>query len=135
MKIADLMLDGKKLDEGVRLFLEDRNGNPVDEWISVLYIHSDTAQARMSDAMRIDAEAGTLTAEHLKNERDLLRRYSWVLVSDWSLDDEVNETNVKALFTNAPDIRTRIVHYSEQKRLFFPDANKSSSAGRKRKSS
>lgn len=131
MKIADVFLDGEKLDNGVRLYLEDRNGKPIDEWISVLYVHSDAAQAAMAKAMRTDAEAGKLS----KDDGDLLKRYSWTLVSAWSFEDDLNEENIKALFANAPDIRNRIVWYSEQKRLFFPQPVESSSTGPKKKSS
>lgn len=134
MRIADLFLDEQKLEQGHKLYLEDRDGNAIDEWISILFVHSDAAQRAMASAMRADFEAGELNKEDTGNETSLLRRYAWTLITDWSFEDECTPENVKLLFSRSPDIRMQVIYLAERKRLFFPAPETSSSGGSKKKS-
>jgi len=136
LKIEDLFLDEQKLEQGSKLplLLEDKEGNPLNEWVRLLYVHSDAAQSAMHTAMRGDFESGELTTDNKGSDRDLLKRYAYTLVIDWSFDNECTPENVKNLFAHVPEIRNSVIHYSDQKRLFFPSPGESSSPGQKKKS-
>lgn len=134
MKISELFLDEQKLTQGTRLPVGVPGGD--DEWLDVLYMHSDEAERRFAQAIRADLLAGKLknSGTDPQSQHLLLRQYSFVLIANWSFEDECTLENARELVRLSPDIRTRLISFSEDKSLFFPDAEKNSSSGAKKKS-
>lgn len=134
MKITDLFMDEERLTEGTRvpIPLETPDGSPVDAWVELFYVHSDEAQKRFARAMRDDQAKGeTIEAD---NELSILKRYAHCLVAGWSFEEEPTLDTVRDAMRLIPDLRSTVIYWAQQKRLFFPKPAESSSGGQKKKS-
>ena len=125
--MSDYFLDEGKLEQGARVPVY-RDGKQTDDWIAVLYMHSDVAQQRMVDAARADFASGEKVDPDTPNSV-LGRRYTYCLVTGWSFDEECTPENVKELFKRNPRLANQVADKALQERLFFPDAGESSSTG------
>lgn len=134
MKIKDCFLDEEKLSGGVRMPLAGFDDKPNGQWIDLLYSLSDRGQKAMQDAMRSDHEAGKLKPEDGKDNFQLLRRYTFALVVDWSFEDECTPENARLLFERNPGLAAIAASRAENQRFFLPDKKPSLSTGRKKSS-
>lgn len=143
MEVADFYLDEEKLETGARMELEDAAGRATDHWLSLLFIHSDEAQARIAAFYRDKFDAGKRDESELEAEaqaikdrtpRDLTREIQHLLVYAWSFDTECTPEAVAELFRRNPAIAIRVVQRVQNQRFFLPDAGPISSDGPKQSS-
>ena len=131
--INDLFLDEHKLEHGYREDVVGLDGKPTGDWIEILYMHSDAAQAAMINTARAEHEAGGVMDENTPPSL-LARKYRHCLVAGWSFDEPCTPENIKTLFSRNPELAQRLQEKALNKRLFFIDSKQNSSPGQKTKS-
>lgn len=133
MALEDYFLDEEKLENGCRMQLSDMQGNSTEDWLSVLYIHSDEAQALIAKEYRdrINTEGMSVDqiAEQVKDRASIEMSIRHLLVKSWSFEQECTPENVKELLRRNPEIANRVFIRSENKRFFLPEPAESSLSG------
>jgi len=120
--MVDFELDEKRLSDGIRLFLHDRDGVLTKDWIQVRSMHTDVFRAAMEKAKaKVTVSSDNVTEASLDAKV--------ALVAGWSFDEDCTDENIRSFLQMAPHIADRIDKTAGDNRHFFSTQKTSSMNG------
>ncbi len=117
-------LDDKKLKQGVKLPLFDKDGGISDDYIMVRWAWDDKVRAVMDDLKR-DLHI-KYNADAKADASDMILDAITAQVAGWSFSEKATKSNVRKFLKARPDIADKIDTLSAQTKRFFTNSGKSS---------
>lgn len=112
---------------GAKLILNGPDGKPSDAWIQVRGIDSDDFNRANNESRRAmiqyldthgDSKEARSTPEFLAFAEEQKRKLRASLVISWSFEEDCNESNVLAFFTEAPDVALQVDVFASKREQF-----------------
>jgi hypothetical protein len=127
----ELFLDEKKVRNGVKMSLFNRDGGISKEWLMIKWSWSDEVRATLDELKRQGEDE--YSKDGKINTKPLIIEGILAHIASWSYDEKLTKANLRMLLKARPDLADRIDSFAANTKLFFTDSGASSSPGPKTK--